>query len=69
MSSQNYITYHQSVKRPEDVQNTIPYVLLAKFIQDKLIEFNCVQKAYYFSDNGFYWFLYLDNGDRVDIQL
>lgn len=62
-----YITYHQSIERKEEICNQIPFSILSKEIQDKLTEWNVVQKAYYFDHNGFYSFLYLDNGDRVDI--
>jgi hypothetical protein len=64
-----YITYHQQIIKPSKITNTIPLVILCKELQDKLKEWNVIQKRYFFFDNGFYWFLYLDNGDRVDIEI
>lgn len=64
-----YITYHQQIKKPIEVINTIPHAILCKELQDKLKEWGVVQERYNFDDNGFYWFLYLDNGDRIDTKL
>ena len=63
------ITYHQEVERPDKVTNTIPHEILSEELKDFLKESNVVQKKYYFYDNGFFFFLYLDNGDRVDIAV
>jgi len=64
-----YITYHQQIIKPVEVQNTIPLVILCKELQDKLKEWDVIQERYFFDDNGFYWFIYLDNGDRIDTRL
>lgn len=64
-----YITYHLQIEKPSDVTNTIPHEVLNKEIQDFLKERNCIQKHYYFFDNGFYFFIYLENGNRVDVEL
>jgi len=64
-----YITYHQQIIKLVEVQNTIPLVILCKELQDKLKEWDVIQERYFFDDNGFYWFIYLDNGDRIDTRL
>lgn len=64
-----YITYHQQIKKPVEVQNTIPHEILRKELRDKLKEWKVEQERYFFNDNGFYWFIYLDNGDRIDTRL
>ncbi len=33
-----YITYHQQIKKPIEVINTIPHAILCKELQDKLKE-------------------------------
>jgi len=68
-SKEMYITYHQQIKKTDDVKNTIPHKVLCNELKDKLKEWKVEQERYYFFDNGFYWFLYLDNGDRVDMSL
>ena len=62
-------TYHLKIKKPSDITNSIPFSVLSKELKLFLQEHNAVQERYYFEDNGFYFFLYLSNGDRIDCQL
>lgn len=64
-----YLTYHRQIEKPEDVVNTIPHGVLSESAKDIISVYNCKQDRYYFDDNGFYFFLYLNNGDRIDIEL
>lgn len=65
-----YITYHKEITKPEEVTAFIPHICLHYNIQSFIEENNCAQKdGYYFDSNGFYMFIYLDNGDRIDVLL
>ena len=64
-----YITYHRNIIKPTEIKNTIPHIILNKEVQDKLKEVNAVQTEYFFLNNEFYCFLYLNNGNRLDIEL
>lgn len=63
-----YITYHQSCDAPES-HIEMPFYTLAPEIQDKLKEWNVKQPEYKVGCNGYYLFIALDNGDRVDVHL
>lgn len=63
------ITYHKEIGKTTKVVNTILHTILSNEVKAFIKEHNVEQERYYFYDNGFYWFIYLDNGDRIDIQL
>lgn len=64
-----YITYHEQLAKPESVISFISAKLLSQDVVEFLNERNIHQDRYYFKDNGYYVFIYLENGDRIDIQL
>lgn len=65
-----YITYHKEVEKPKDVTAFIPHICLNQDIQNFITEHKCKQiDGYYVDSNGFYFFIYLDNGDRIDCSL
>lgn len=65
-----YITYHKELTRPKKVNSFIPHQCLNEDIQKFIKEHNCQQvDGYYVDNNGFYFFIYLDNGDRIDVKL
>lgn len=64
-----HITYHKEIERPEHITATIPHEILSDALKAALAERGVKQEKYYFRDNGFYFFLYLDNGDRLDYSL
>jgi hypothetical protein len=65
----NGITYHEAIQKPNNVVNTIPHDLLDDGVKNYIELVGAKQDRYHFLDNGFYWFLYLQNGDRIDIKL
>ena len=62
------ITYHKYIETLNDLP-IINHLVLNKEITDFLEERKCVQQTYYFKENNFYFFIYLDNGDRIDCSL
>jgi hypothetical protein len=67
--SLRYITYHEAITKSEKAITMVPHDVLSEELQDKLVKWNVKEDRYYFHDNGFYFFLYLSNGDRVDVLL
>lgn len=63
-----YITYHKSVECPEGL-SSIPHQLLCSAVQKFITENNCLQKFYKVKSNSYYFFIYLNNGDRIDVAL
>lgn len=63
------MTYHRLVSKPDDVVNTIPHEVLSELLRGYIESHNVKQDKYFFEDNGFYFFIYLDNGDRIDYSL
>ena len=61
-----YITYHPEITKPDNITSQLPHAVLSEELKSTLKEWDCVQPKYYFKDNGMYFFLYLDNGDRID---
>lgn len=67
-----YITYHKEVSIPEPESSaidTIPHIVLSNKIQDFIEARGVKQERYYCYENGYYFFIYLDNGDRIDCSL
>ena len=62
------ITYHKYIEKPNDLK-VINYLVLNNEIRDFLKERKCVQETYFFDSNNYYFFIYLDNGDRIDCAL
>jgi hypothetical protein len=62
-------TYHKNVPKPDDVQSTWYWEMLSEELKSFLTDKNQVQDRYFFEDNGYYVFIYLSNGDRVDIAI
>lgn len=64
------ITYHKEVSKPESLESTIPHSILNEeiqgFIKDRI---GIPQIDYYCDFNGHFTFIYLDNGDRIDVAL
>ena len=67
------ITYHKNVPVPAEMRDMdsgmIPHKILNKDLQDYLLENKLMQAHYLFSQNYYYFFLYLGNGARIDFQL
>ena len=61
-----HITYHKDVQ-PEGGEISINHCILNKEIQDFIKDADAIQFYYQYDCNGYYTFLYLDNGDRIDI--
>jgi hypothetical protein len=53
--------------KPSDLLSAIPFACLNKDIQLFLIERGCYKAYYEIHCNGTYFFIHLDNGDRLDI--
>lgn len=65
-----YITYHLELAKPKEITAFIPHKCLHADIQNFIKENNCTQvDGYYVDSNGFYFFIYLDNGNRIDCQI
>lgn len=64
-----YITHHKLVPKPDNVHATLPHEILSDEVRAILAKHGVRQEKYYFEDNGFYFFIYLDNGDRIDCAL
>jgi hypothetical protein len=64
-----FITYHQEVNRKESITSRIYHECLHPRIQEYLETKGIKQPMYYINSNNWNTFLYLDNGDRVDIEI
>ena len=64
-----YITYHLNVPLPED-DKTFDFFHsdLNEEIRDYLVNNGLMQKSYKMFASNYYLFIYLDNGDRVDVK-
>jgi hypothetical protein len=62
------ITYHQQISLDKEA-TYFPHSCLNKSIQDFIEERKVKEKMYLTSSNGYYLFIYLLNGDRIDVQL
>ena len=62
-------TYHKNVPKPEEVQSTWVWEMLSEELKTFLTDKNQIQNRYFFEDNGYYVFIYLSNGDRVDVKI
>lgn len=63
-----YITYHKDISQPEGL-GLYPFACMNKELQAKLIEWDVKQTSYAIDYNAWYLFIYLKNGDRVDVSL
>lgn len=63
-----YITYHKEVSIEKELAD-FPHDCLDKEIRVFLLEMDVAQATYKVSSNGYYLFIYLNNGDRVDCRL
>jgi len=63
-----YITYHIEVSVREGVIN-MPIEVLHPDIVEFLSKHECLQSQYLVWSSGYNLFIYLNNGDRVDVQL
>lgn len=63
-----YITYHKSIQ-PVGDESLIPHEILNEELREFIESKGLKQDHYAFHDNGMYFFIYLDNGDRVDVTL
>lgn len=65
-----YITYHKEVSKPVGIHsNSLPHIILDKEVRELIEKYDAVQEFYYWRNNGYYFFIYLDKGDRIDIEL
>ena len=64
-----YITYHKHIDKSHHVTATIPHEILSDELRAAIAQRGVKQDKYYFEDNGYFFFIYLDNGDRIDCQL
>lgn len=64
-----FITYHKEVEKPSDVKSLVPFGILDKHIKSYLEERDLYQEDYYIDYNAWYCFIYLENGDRIDVEL
>lgn len=63
-----YITYHKEVTLDKDA-TYFPHSCLSKEIQDFIEEKKVKASSYLVATNGYYLFIYLCNGDRIDVCL
>lgn len=62
------ITYHKDI--PVDNHLTrVPHIMLDKKIRKFIKDKNVKQDTYPVKANPYWFFIYLDNGDRIDIQV
>lgn len=61
-----YITYHKELVVP-DKATLIAHCALSREIQDYIREANVLQSFYHINGNGYSLFIYLNNGDRIDV--
>jgi hypothetical protein len=64
-----YITYHKDVVSPGIPVPYIPHNVLDKDIKEFILEKDVEQKSYEIRSNETHCFIYLNNGDRIDVQL
>lgn len=63
------ITYHKEIAKPDGVIASIPHAILDMGIRLFIDVKGCTQHEYYINHNDWYFFIYLDNGDRIDVAL
>lgn len=63
-----YITYHLECALPSEEYNTMNHSLLHPKVQDFIKERGVTQQWYYIKSNPWRTIIYLNNGDRIDIQ-
>jgi hypothetical protein len=66
------ITHHKELVASPSVLDRdmyIPYSLLSEDIKSFLKEKEEIQSRYLVYDNAYYFFIYTDKGNRVDIEL
>lgn len=63
------ITYHYDVPKTDNIESTISHEVLSLELKEYLERKGVQQERYYFDDNGYYFFIYLNNGDRVDVSI
>lgn len=64
------ITYHKKISTPAGICiKNIPHSVLDKKIREFIEERGVVQSLYYTRSNGYYFFIYLECNDRIDIEL
>lgn len=64
------ITYHTNVPKKDSITSVVPHTILNeeihKFIRELDLPF---QRYYYYFNNAIYFFIYLNNGDRIDVEI
>lgn len=63
-----YITYHEQILLNKKAKH-LSHVFLNEEIQDFIEERKVKQTSYEVLDNGCFLFIYLINGDRIDVAL
>lgn len=63
-----YITYHKKMSC-SGIMFKVPFSILNEEIQEVIIKSGNLQKEFTCCNNGFYFIICLDNGDRIDVQL
>lgn len=64
------ITYHLSIELPKNkILGRIHHSCLNNEIQQLIINNNEKQDTYLIDFNGYYQFIYLKSGNRIDVQL
>lgn len=62
------ITYHKEVTTKHTDLGYIPHELLHPNIKAYIETLDVKQAIYQITCNGYYFFIYLDNGDRIDVE-
>lgn len=62
------ITYHEGIS-PKENEIVFPHAMLDREIRDFLLEQDVYQDTYLVSSNDYFLFIYLRNGDRVDVAI
>jgi hypothetical protein len=63
-----YITYHQQITLDPKAEY-FPHLCLHRDIQKFIEDHKVKAKTYLVTTNGYYLFIYLTNGDRIDVEL
>lgn len=64
-----YITYHKEITMPDKVKDCfIPHEILMQEIKEYIKDKKGVQEVYNCGYNGYSFFIYLQNGDRIDCR-
>lgn len=61
-------TYHEEIP-PKGTENLISHEALSDELKEFISKHNVEQDRYLFHDNGYYFFIYLNNGDRIDCKI